>query len=237
MRILLSALFLSTLFGQGPAVRPSFDVAAIKPGESKSPLAGIAQISAGGRLDAESVTLKRLIEVAYQSIPFQVTGGPRWIETEKFSIAAKSADETATLAQTRLMLQSLLAERFQLTMHIEMREQTVYRLTVNDKHGLVPAGNRRGFSAKVSPDGSTHFAFQGMTMLQLASRLAGELQAIVEDRTGLSGGFDFEMDGTSEKGSFGSAAPSLPQVGLKLESRKAPVEFLVVDRAEKPSEN
>jgi len=195
--------------------------------------------SVAGQFAAESVTVKRLIETAYELRPFQVTGGPCWIAADKFSVLAKAADASATTAQIRLMLQSLLAERFRVTVHTEIREQAVYIMTVNAKHRMTPveAGSRKGFSAIVAPDGSTHFTFSNTTMPQLATMLSGQLDALVEDHTGLDGGFDFEVDGTSEKGAFGSAAPALPQVGLKLESRKVPVTILVVDRAERPTEN
>ena len=116
-------------------------------------------------------------------------------------------------------------------------------MTVNPKHGMTPAeaGSRKGYSGSVAEDGSTHFVFSNTTMLSLATSWPlcspGSLEALVEDHTGLDGGFDFEVDGASEKGAFGSAAPALPQVGLKLESRKTPVTVLVVDRAERPTEN
>jgi len=238
MRPLLPAFLLLAALGQSQVARPSFEVAAVKPGDPRSTVSGVGPLP-GGRFTAESVTLRRLIEMAYELRPFQVTGGPSWITAEKFSIAAKAPDASATPAQIRLMLQSLLAERFQVAVHTEMREQAVYRMTVNAKHGMTPAeaGSRKGFSASVAEDGSTHFVFNNTTMPQLATMLTSQLEALVEDHTGLNGGFDFEVDGTSEKGTFGSAAPALPQVGLKLESRKTPVAILVVDRAQRPTEN
>ena len=119
MRPLLPALLLLAALGQSQVARPSFEVGAIKPGDPKATVFGI-DTSGAGRFTAESVTLRRLIEKAYELRPFQVTGGPSWIAAEKFSIAAKAPDASA--AQVRLMLQSLLAERFQVRVHTEMRE-------------------------------------------------------------------------------------------------------------------
>jgi len=238
MRPLLPAFLLLAALGQSQVARPTFEVAAIKPADPRATVYGV-DISSPGRFTADSVTVKRLIETAYELRPFQVTGGPGWITADKFSISAKATDAITTAAQNRLMLQSLLAERFRVTVHTEMREQSVYIMTVNAKHRMTPAeaGSPRGYSGSAAPDGSTHFAFRNTTMSQLATLLSGQLEAVVEDHTGLDGGFDFEVDATSEKGGFGSAAPALPQVGLKLESRKTPTAILVVDRAERPTEN
>src|ERR1043165_9363904 len=91
------------VFGQSSADRPVFEVAAVKPGDPSSLYRRIV-ISPGGRLNAENVSLRKLIEEAYQLKPFQLSGGPRWMDSEVFSATAKG-DESADTERIRLMLQ------------------------------------------------------------------------------------------------------------------------------------
>ena len=240
-RCLWLLLVLRVAFAQSPG-QPVFEVAAIKPGNPQSRQLRTL-ISAGGRLTAENVTLRTLIEDAYELKPFQLTGGPRWMDSDTFAVLAKGA-ESATNAQVRLMLQSLLAERFQLSMRRERKEQTVYSLVVKGTLKLEPAkeGGRQLMSTTVGRGpGSNRVVFKNTTMVKLADVLSRQTERLVEDRTGLSGEFDFELYATrdvSEPNPFiAPFAPALPQLGLKLESQKGPVEVFVVDRAEKPSEN
>lgn len=186
--------------------------------------------------------MRILIEDAYELKPFQLTGGPRWMDSDKFEVLAKAA-ESASTTQIRLMLQSLLADRFQLTLRREAREQTISLLTVKSKPKIEPAkeGERRSVSTAAGRDGSNHATFKSTSMAQLADVLARQVEHMVEDRTGLEGGFDFELDATHEESEpnpfMAPFAPAISQIGLKLDSQKGPVEFFVVDRAEKPSAN
>jgi uncharacterized protein (TIGR03435 family) len=132
-----AGLMAISAFGQSAANRPAFEVASVKPGNPDSHLIR-SSISPGGRLNAGNVTLRTLIEDAYQLKPFQLTGGPRWLDSDKFEVIAKGA-ESSSEVQIRLMLQSLLAERFQLTMHRETKEQTLSVLTVKGQPKLQPA--------------------------------------------------------------------------------------------------
>jgi uncharacterized protein (TIGR03435 family) len=239
------ALSVTGVIGQSKADQPVFEVASIKPGDPNSLLRRIV-ISPGGRLNAENVTLRRLIEEAYELKPFQLTGGPRWMDSEVFSVIAKGEDSTNS-ERTRLMLQSLLAERFQLTVHGDTREQSVSLLTVKDKAKLkiqpAKAPGRFGLDIRTSGRGaaSNRVAFRNASMTQLADVLTREMGHMVEDQTNLAGEFDFEFEATRDEAELNPfvvpIAPALSDVGLKLESRKGPVDFIVVDRAEKPSQN
>jgi uncharacterized protein (TIGR03435 family) len=239
----LVAFWLCPAFGQSDAGRPVFEVVSIKPGNPDSRLLRTV-ISSGGRLNADNVSLRTLIEDAYQLKPFQLAGGPRWMDGDKFEVIAKAA-QSASDAQIRLMLQSLLAERFQLTMHRETKEQTFSILMVKGQPKIEPAKEGEKFRMMTSTTGrgalSNHVAFKSASMARLADILARQMEHMVEDQTGLTGEFDFELEATrdeSEPNPFIVAlAPAIGQLGLKLESRKGPVEFFVVDRAEKPSGN
>ena len=192
---------------------------------------------------AENVTLRTLIEDAYRMKPFQLSGGPRWIDQERFEVLAKGGG-SATAAQVRLMLQTLLQDRFQLVLRRETKEGTISYLVVKNQPKLSPSqeGTPQQFETAPQHDGTVdHVSFKGTSMARLADMLSGQLGHTVEDRTGLNGVFDFEFDAShdeSEPNPFVVPwAPSLGQIGLKLETTKGPVEYFVIERAEKPSEN
>lgn len=245
IHVAVIALSVVGVFGQSKTDRQAFEVASIKPGDPGS-LQRRILISPGGRLNAENVSLRRLIEEAYQLKPFQLSGGPRWMDSEVFTVIAKG-DEAADSDRTRLMLQSLLAERFQLAIHRETREQSVSLLTVKDKDKLklqsAKTEGRFGMDIRTSGRGATrnHVTFRNTSMTRLADVLTREMGHMVEDQTNLTGEFDFEFEATRDEAEVNlfvvPIAPALSEVGLKLESRKGPVLFMVVDHAQKPSEN
>jgi len=136
-RVILAAMIvlLCPSFGQTPGV-PRFEVASVKPSAD----IGSARTSWSPRgINAKNVPLRNLIEMAYQIRDFQVSGGPQWIVSEKYDIAAKpkamdgqgnQQPNERSLAQMHLMLQTLLADRFRLKVHRETKELPVYALTV-----------------------------------------------------------------------------------------------------------
>ena len=155
----------------------------------------------------------------------------------------------------RKRMQALLAERFQLAVHRETKEMPVYALVV------AKGGSK--LKPNESPDGSNQSMTANRTMLKatratverIANALAGMTGRPVRDETGLKGYYDFELKWTQDVGPPGPGAggseerpaaeatgPTLftavqEQLGLKLESRKGPVEIVAIDRAERPSEN
>jgi uncharacterized protein (TIGR03435 family) len=131
-----------------PAQTLSFEVASIKPSEGDGRMVRI-QTSPGGRYTASGVNLKMLIQQAYDIKDFQIVGGPAWMSSTPFDIVAKAEDPNVTGAQIRLMLRSLLAERFQLKFHRETRELPVYTLVVGKN------GHKLQLSAtQPNPDGA-----------------------------------------------------------------------------------
>ena len=191
------------------------------------------------------MTMKRLIERAYDVKPFQVTG-PEWMQNVHFDILAKFPPDTKD-DDRAIMLRTLLEERFKLAVHKESKEVSGYALVVA----------KRGFKLKPVEAGGSSINTNGgrvitlrakkASMAALADLVARNLGAMVVDRTGLEGVYDFEMRWTNDDqiagGSDADAAPSLftalqETLGLRLQAQKVPFEVVVVDHVERvPTEN
>lgn len=218
------------------AQSPSFEAATIKP--SKAQPGRTATHSHTGMIVLTGKTLKGLICSAYDVKDFQVSGGPKWLDDDRYDVNAK-ADGAATGRQLDAMLQTLLADRFQLVIHHEQKVGPAYALVLA-KSGLriKPVEGNPGTN---SHGGKGQLTVTGMPMPELADILARELKTPVVDLTATPGAFDFKLEWSIEgdKDDIQSAlfAALQQQLGLKLELRKMPVDTIVVDRAEKPSEN
>ena len=129
--IILIAVIAPSAFSQtNDAARPSFEVATIKPNNPDSRQMMITR--PGGRFSVVGATVKMLVEAAYRVRDFQVIGGPNWINTDRFDIEAKAEEGANRQGQAGLlMMQSLLADRFQLKIHTETRELPLYELFVS----------------------------------------------------------------------------------------------------------
>jgi len=231
-----------------PDARLTFEVASVKlapPGATERSLSH----SPGARLITSNATLKQLVFLAYQVMPFQVTGGPDWVESAGFDIEAKAANPKASQEQFRQMIQTLLADRFQLKFHFASKEVPVYALVVaRNGSKLVEA---KDDSADVSMRNGRGEMTGVNTMAMFASALSRPLQRKVVDETGLTGAYTFKLqfvpDEKPARPSDDGAAPSLDgaslftalreQLGLTLKPAKGPVEVLVIDHADKPSVN
>src|SRR5262249_29231293 len=163
----------------------NFEVASIKPGSPQFIGPRLA-ISSGGRVRAGNVNLRGLIEEAYQLKPFQLTGGPRWMDSESFEVIGKG-DESATNDQVRLMLQSLLKERFQLEIHKKTRKLTISELLVKGNPKLSPAkeGGRFGVGTSTTGRGATsnHVVFKNTLWHDSQTCYRGSWGHMVEDQT------------------------------------------------------
>jgi uncharacterized protein (TIGR03435 family) len=192
------------------------------------------------------LTLNVILRQAYGLEHYQITGGPAWLDTDRFDIEAKAAGEP-TKEQMMAMLQALLADRFQLKVHRESREGNVYALVVaKGGHKLKPPTGDRSFISLHRNDPPTepgvHYSLVGnkASLALIAARLGQQLGLPVIDRTGIEGEFDFKVDyAVGDNPDSGIPLPIAiqEQLGLKLERAKGPVETLVVDRAAKPSSN
>ena len=227
---------------------PTFEVASVKPAAPSQTPAGRASTS-GDRVTMINTTVSNVIGRAY-GVKFYQIDGPPWILTERYDILAKAPDNTPK-DQIPLMLQSLLAERFKLTIHRETRELPVFALVVAKGGPKFKLGD--GGAMSIKPDGTGGYAYKNYSMATLADSLSlmTALGRPVLDRTGLAGGYSFNADlynipkglspaefkeATVNSDAIFSTLPE--QLGLKLESQKAPIEFLVIDHAEKvPVEN
>jgi len=198
-----------------------------------------------GKLDGENVTLKALLQVAY-NVQSPRISGPDWLDSDRFDVAAK-ASEDSPAGDLALMVQSLLKERFQVAVHWETREMSVYEL-VAAKGGM----KIRAFDPADRPE-KPHFkggsSMRGTgTMEQIADQLAKVAGRPVVDRTGSEGKFSYVLEfaplsAPTAESSTNSGPPEFftavqQQLGLRLESKKRPIAILLVDHAERvPSAN
>jgi uncharacterized protein (TIGR03435 family) len=223
---------------------PEFEVASIRPSRSANTDSNLDS-APGGRLTATNITIRELIRLAYGVKDYQIEHAPGWIESERYDIAAKAAGTRKTsFEDEQSLIRGLLTDRFQLKTHRETKQAQVY-LLVAAKTGPKLTPHNDGSGAKTRK-GCGHLAGTRLTMDVIATVLSRQFERDVLNRTGLPGKYDFELDWTPDSGPC-PATPdaNLPsiftaiqqQLGLKLESSKGPVEFLIVDHVERPSEN
>jgi uncharacterized protein (TIGR03435 family) len=286
----LLAFSLTGIFAQSSSNR--FEVASIKPSDPNTQ--GITFRNGPGTVNISGATLKLLIEQAYDVREFQISGGPGWINSDRYDIVAKierdekapsnlqnPTDQRKAMEQQRERLRALLAERFQLKIRRETKELQAYALTLarggpklkesplNDMSPN-PNGDQRQkpLRGPMIRVGRGQIIGQYISLDFLAQLLAQQVGRPVLDMTGLKGAYDFTLEWTPDQaqgpgpGFGGSGGPSIAkeapqpanpapaessgvsvfaaiqeQLGLKLESQKAPVEIIVIESVEKPSEN
>jgi uncharacterized protein (TIGR03435 family) len=256
--------------------RQLFDVASVKVNQSGRMSSSLV-FSAGGRFTATNATLRELIQVAHGLQDRELAIDQDWLSKNRFDVVAK-AEGNPPIDQVRGMIRRLLVDRFKVVTHIEPRRVPVYALVVArtdrrlganlhpstvDCAAIGTSGAQpqprfgdplrcEMFDAAVPP----RFLAAGVTMAQLTSRLALQVDRIVVNRTGLTGAFDFDLQWTPEifrkptnpgdppirfNGlEINPNGPSIytalqEQLGLKLEAQEAPVDILVVDSANQPT--
>jgi uncharacterized protein (TIGR03435 family) len=232
---------------------PSFDVASIKPSPPEAGRNSSEDYSPGSRFDAVNATLHSLIALAYNVKDNQVAGGSASLDTDRYNIEAR-AEGDPSQEQMRAMLQSLLASRFGLVIHREMRETSVYVL-LEVKGGMkmkesppLTAGDadNRG----ITNSGQGQVSGRWTSMRSLANVLTHYVGRTVVDETGLTKSYDFSLNFAAVETVPINAAPdgdsahapslftALPeQIGLRLEAKKILVETFVVDRVGKLTAN
>lgn len=266
----LGAITLAVRLGAQAADPPAFDVASVKPNTSGSP--GSSGRTNRGTATFTNFTARSLISNAYDIRGNRIVNGPAWLDTDRFDVNARSAENTADSAMNPMM-RTLLADRFKLVVRREMRDEPVYALVLarDDKrlgpslHAstecvTAPASNGRagGPDPAAAPPGApacgtrmlsdnrgTTIQSGKRTMADLARLLRGVGDRDVIDRTGLAGTFDFELRYAPDSVRATASDPTqvLPdvftalqeQLGLKLESTRGPVEYLVIERIERPA--
>ena len=259
------AVLISTagIFAQSSATRPAFDafeVATIKPAADDQSGAFIRMQSAH-RFYVKNYSLKSLVMAAYNLTPRAVSGGPAWAVSDRYDILAGTPGELQpNLDEQMSMLRKLLADRFKLTFHREPKEFSIYALTIAKngpklKESTAPPDKLPELVSVVFPD-RVLLPARNASTAEFAAHLMnrGVLDRPVVDRTGLSGKYDFDLEWADDETQFGGqlrkrASPDdgsekpdffaavQQQLGLRLEATKGPIETLVIDRAERPSDN
>ena len=289
-------LLSSVLFAQPPA-DPSFEVASVKSNRTEAPAAtlfplgpGDAYAANGGRFRATNQALITYLRFAYRLGQGDLLDLPRWVYNERFDVEARANGEP-NKDQMRVMMRSLLKDRFKLVVHTEQRTQAIFDLELatpgrtgpqlrahrTDEECLSPIEPqfntqsppqpaRRSpsiFQLPTLPCGSIGFMTiggsdrvrivgNGEPMERIAEALKSPLTGIdrhIRDRTGLSGTFDMSLEWSVVSDTVQAPITlqdDIPprflealktQLGLTLSSTKGPVDILVVDQVERPTEN
>lgn len=202
----------------------------------------------GGSLSVQGFSLRDMIGFAYGTDSRQVLGIPKPFESERYDVTVQG-DNPAGVNEAKLILQRVLANRFRLKFHKDAREIPVYVLSVvNGTHKMTVAisGNNLTY-------GGPNILARNTTMTSFVEALQMALDRPVIDKTGLTGGFDFELHWRPDNTQFGGRGGALPaasdsnrvdlltavqqQLGLKLEPQNAATDVIIVDQAEKPAGN
>lgn len=235
---------------------PAFEVATIKPSKPGTPGKGLG-VGPNGNMTTRNYSLRDLIQFAYRLHPKQIEGGPSWYETDLYDITGKPDHEgIGNDRQIRAMVQKLLKDRFQLVYHTEKKELPVYAITVLKTGAKLTKSEANPVSLPGLGRGPNNLNVRNGTIAEFASLLQGGiLDKPVIDQTGLTDRYDFQVKYTPDAS---QAIPGLPappppadpadappdlftavqqQLGLKIESTKAPVDVIVIDKVSKPSED
>jgi uncharacterized protein (TIGR03435 family) len=235
----------------GFAHAQAFDAVSIKPAQTGARGYSIRPLP--GRLSIQNTSLKQLVAAAYHVDDYQVTGGPKWVDAERFDIEAKAPDSGKPPSDKELMimLQKMLEQRFAMTIRRDTREQQVY--------ALQPGKN----GPKLQPTKDTAVPVQfRVVQRHLITAVNAPLQHLVEtlqwvlgrpvlDQTGLTGPFDYKLEWAPDdlqlrsdespvqsEGSLPSLGSALQEtLGLRLLSQKGPVEIITIESASRPAGN
>lgn len=256
----IAGLFwVSLVRGQDNPARLTFDVMSIKPWSAGQEGGGITTLPGGREYRARGTAVIAMVSVIYRLLIPQISGGPEWIRSERWDIDAKADHGGYNLDQLHEMYKNLLADRFKLKFHWETREGPVYWLTF-DKSGLKMKVNSSPESLKggvpiagdpMSPSGAIgdSVAMEYLTWW-LGQRLQQDGRPVI-DKTGLDSFYDFKLSYLPElppdfpRDRLPPDAADRPnifqalreQLGLRLEPRKGPIPYFVIDHVERPAGN
>jgi len=259
--VCLTFAALALLCAQSSTTRPAFDsfeVATIKPTPSEWNAGRFFRMQTANQFAARNYTLRVLISAAYNLNPKAISGGPAWVDSDRYDIVARTPGEVRPNMDEQLaMLRKLLADRFNLTFHREKKEMPIYVLTVAKN------GPKLTESQPVqNPEGPPPLVFvlaPDVVKVPARSATTTEFTYILQrsafdrpvlDKTGLTARYDFDLEFAPDESLFGgllkapadATRPGIfaalqEQLGLKLESTKGPVDAIVIDRIDRPSEN
>jgi uncharacterized protein (TIGR03435 family) len=236
---------------------PAFEVATIKPVEPDAKAGRYIIMQGNNRFVAKHYTVKLLIAAAYDLNPKTVSGGPAWMDSDPYDITALTRGDSMPSREDQMaMLRGLLADRFKLTFHRELKEYSIYLLEAAKGGERLKAS----VSAEDDPPALISTVFPDHIMLPARNATMAEFTSLLQravldrpvvDKTGLTGRYDFDLTWAPDETQFGGEvpvagadAPAAPfftaieqQLGLRLEATRGPVNALVVDGVERPSAN
>jgi uncharacterized protein (TIGR03435 family) len=209
------------------------------------------------RFIAYHFTLNLLIAAAYDLNPRTISGGPKWVDSDHFDILGVTSGGTRPSREQQMaMLRTLLADRFGLTFHRDSKVFSIYELQVG------PGGPKLKptTAAPDAPINVTNTVYPSKVVLPARNATIQDVVAMMQramldrpvvDKTGLTGRYDFDLEWAPDETQFGGAlipapsdSPSPPlftalqqQLGLKLVATKGPVDALIIDHANPPTEN
>ena len=232
----------------------TFEVATIKPSDPARPT-GPGITMRPPDVITMGTTLGYLMGFAYDMHARQIVGGAPWVESEKYDIVGRpQAAGVPSMTQFRALLRNLIEERFKLKTHREKRNLPAYAL-------LVGSNGPKMSRNETNPNGPPGAGFKAPGVMFVSNATMGDFATVMQgnvldrpvlDRTGLQGRFDFTLNWTPDESQFrgtGIQVPPAPadaklpglftaiqeQIGLRFESVTAPVEVIVIDSAEKPT--
>jgi uncharacterized protein (TIGR03435 family) len=264
MRILLTSTFCVFALPAQSSAPPAFEVASVKLAEPQGNQVRAGMRVEQGRFFAFYATLRDLMARAYEVKAPQITG-PAWIDSEHYDVNAKIPE--GAREPVPAMLRTLLEERFQLKLHRESKEMPVYELVQKGELKLEKAAEPTAptrMAMEGQGDGVMHANINSTTMSQFCDMLGRWTDRPVIDKTGIADRYDIKLDLSMEElsrsrstnvvmigspsaggsgpapegGPTGSLFTSVQKLGLKLEPKRAALDLVVIDKAEKvPVEN
>lgn len=251
-RFAATALFIAAL--PSPRVAPfaqtAFDVASVRENTDPGTPQRLLRTPDGG-LTAQHFPARFLITIAFRLQPYQLVGLPGWADRAYYDVRAKPAPGSSTTRdQMSDMLQALLVDRFKLTFHREKREMEGYVLVRVKPDSLGPGMNVSAIDCEKTPaakpclvigDASSAFVVSGAPIWTLQQQLVAEVNAPIDDQTGLTATYDFNLPWSRDL-TAPSDVPAIftalqEQLGLKLERRRVVAEVFVIDMFERPTTN
>jgi uncharacterized protein (TIGR03435 family) len=231
-----------------PPTTPKFEVASVK--QNQISRGGISRRITPGNLIYTNIALAEFFQLAYGLSPRQLSG-PDWLIKDRYDIVAKSENPAASPQEIKLMLRALLEDRFKVAAHHESREMPVLALvTTKDGPKFRASSGNAPQETKLSIGG---YQFKNTSMSDFARFLSPFMPRMIVDRTGLKGLYDFAFsveairataNDTDERKEAvfdavqDSMTTALSDLGLKFESQRAPMDFVVIDHMERvPTEN
>jgi len=231
---------------QAPA---QFEVAEVKPSDPSIVKMGKGRMLPGGRIEVPGYTLRELIMFTYGVTDDMISGGPKWVGEDRFTIVAKAPAGSPDSA-LRSMMKTLLADRFGLATHTEDKPMPAYVLMLSKNASPLRENSEGGVSQchwVELEGGIRRRECHNITMAEFAKELPATggigITLPVSDRTGLTGGYDFQFEVGTIRGpdALDTDGPNifaaLQKIGLHMENKKVPMPAIVIDRAEKPSGN